>query len=204
MNATLAVLGLAVSLNAIGMMGEHDELTFPRHQPSYHDFFHFWGKPLVARPVVDPYLNRHPIRVYNANKRILPPGPGYGWGFRNGAPDGYGWYDPGTTIPLGFQADRTDDYFFRRDFAYPPQQMFFPTYYNAFVMRGQRYIPYTNCGGFHPAGGAASGSSMTPVQPYDMAAGRDPVVQPPTFSGVQSARPLPPQNFESSPFQEMP
>lgn len=202
MTATLA--GLALGLTLMGWADDHVPVYPPHPAPSYHDPVHFWGKPLVARPVVDPYLNRHPIRVHNANRRILPPGPGHGWGFRNGAPDGYGWYDPGTTTSLGFQGDRTDDYYFRRYHAVPACQLFFPTYYNAYVMRGQRYIPYTNCGGFHPAGGAPSGSALTPVRPYDMAGGREPVVPVPTFSGTISAPPLPPERFDPDSFERMP
>ena len=95
--------------------------------------------------------------------RITPPGPGYGWGFPNGQPDGYGWVDYGTTLPLG--ADRTPDYFFRRQFSVPANQLFFPTYYNPYVTRGQRYIPYTGCGGDHPAGRLPQGPATLPMYP---------------------------------------
>src|SRR5436305_289751 len=71
---------------------------------------------------------------------IMPPGPGYGWGFRNGNPDGYGFWDAGIYLPLG--ADRTADYFFRRQFSAPVDQMFMGTYYNPYVTRGQRYLSY--------------------------------------------------------------
>src|SRR5437764_1401640 len=87
---------------------------------------------------------------------VMPPGPGYGWGFPNGNPDGYGWWDNGIYLPLG--ADRTSDYYFPRNITMPPDSMFLPTYYNAYESRGQRYIPYTNCGGDHPAGGLPIGS----------------------------------------------
>ncbi|WP_145952311.1 hypothetical protein [Paludisphaera borealis] len=81
---------------------------------------------------------------------ILPPGPGDGWGFPNGDPNGAGWYDPAPYLPLG--ADRTSDYFFPRYYAVPPQQMFLSTYYNAYENKGQRYLPYTGAGGDHPMG----------------------------------------------------
>ena len=113
--------------------------------------------------------------------RILAPGPGSGWGFPNGNPDGYGWFDHGTALPLG--ADRTPEYFFPRYLAVPPDQLFFPTYYNPYVNRGQRYIPYAGCGGDHPMGGPPLGSASTPVYPYSDTAGFDPQLPLPTFSG---------------------
>lgn len=151
----------------------------------------FWGRKLQARPAVDPYEGRGPERIAKANERILPPGPGFGWGFPNGAPDGYGWYSVGDRLPLGFTGDRTPDYYFNRQFAITPEQMFFPTYYNTYVMRGQRYIPYTNCGGAHPAGGPPAGSSLTPVRPYDRSANEQPVVEVPVFTGRQAAPSMP-------------
>ena len=74
------------------------------------------------------------------NGWILPPGPGYGWGFPNGNPDGYGYRDDGVYLPLW--SDRTSEYYFPRYFMVPPDTLFFPTYYNAYLSRGQRYIPY--------------------------------------------------------------
>ena len=71
-------------------------------------------------------------------------------------------------------------------------------------MRGQRYVPYTNCGGFHPAGGAPSGSASTPVKPYDLTTGREPLVTPPTFTGAQSAPSLPPEPFDPDAFLRQP
>src|SRR4051812_21132874 len=82
---------------------------------------------------------------------IMPPGPGYGWGFPNGNPDGYGYWDNGYLLPLG--ADRTSDYYFRRYYSIPADQMFLPNYYNPYMSRGQRYVSYAGCGGEHPAGG---------------------------------------------------
>jgi hypothetical protein len=121
--------------------------------------------------------------------RILPPGPGYGWGFPNGNPDGYGWVDYGTALPIG--GDRTPDYYFPRYLSVPPAQAFFPTYYNPYVMRGQRYVPYTACGGKHPAGGPPPASSDTPQHPYAVGARTQPVVQPPVFHGRVEAAPIP-------------
>lgn len=117
---------------------------------------------------------------------ILPPGPGDGWGFPNNAPDGYGWYDPGTSLPI--REDRTTSYYFRRYMAVPAPSMFLPSYYNPFVTRGQRYIPYTGMGGFHAAGGAPTGSAMTQVTPYTNLTREAPAMPVPDFSGeVQSA-----------------
>jgi hypothetical protein len=120
--------------------------------------------------------------------RILAPGPGWGWGFPNGNPDGYGWFDHGTALPLG--ADRTADYYFPRYLAVPPEQMFLPTYYNPYVNRGQRYIPYAGCGGAHPMGGPPPGSASTPVHPYSETANSGPQVPLPTFSGREEAPPI--------------
>ena len=115
--------------------------------------------------------------------RITPPGPGYGWGFPNGNPDGYGWVDYGTTLPLG--ANRTGDYFFRRQITVPADELFFPTYYNPYVSRGQRYIPYVGCGGDHPAGGRPLGSAELPMYPgRAFNTPNQSPVNPPPFSGV--------------------
>jgi hypothetical protein len=120
------------------------------------------------------------------NGFILPPGPGAGWGFPNGAPDGYGWYDPGIALPI--REDRVTSYYFRRYMAVPAPSMFLPSYYNPFVTRGQRYIPYTGMGGHHAAGGAPTGSAMTQVTPYSDLVQETPRMAVPDFSGqVQSA-----------------
>ena len=120
--------------------------------------------------------------------RILAPGPGYGWGFPNGNPDGYGWFDQGTALPLG--ADRVSEYFFPRYLSAPAEQMFFPTYYNPYVTRGQRYIPYAGCGGAHPMGGPPPGSAAMPVRPYSETEGSGPQAPLPTFSGRVEAPPI--------------
>ena len=120
--------------------------------------------------------------------RILPPGPGSGWGFPNGQPDGYGWFDHGTFLPLG--ADRIPEYFFPRYFVVPPEQLVLPTYYNPYVMRGQRYIPYAGCGGAHPMGGPPPGPASTPVHPYSESIGTRPTVPVPVYSGTVEAPPV--------------
>jgi hypothetical protein len=118
----------------------------------------------------------------------MPPGPGYGWGFRNGNPDGYGFWDAGTYLPIG--ADRTSDYFFRRYYSVPADQMFLPNYFNPYLTRGQRYVSYAGCGGEHPAGGPPMGSANTPVNPYQDTIGSGPRVAIPPFSGRVEAAPI--------------
>ena len=120
---------------------------------------------------------------------ILPPGPGAGWGFPNGQPDGYGWVDYGTYLPLG--ANRTPDYYFPRNFALPPLQAVPQTFYNPYVSNGQRFIPYTGCGGDHPAGRPAQASAMLPIHPYEDLVGTKPVVTPPRFQGRVESAPVP-------------
>lgn len=120
---------------------------------------------------------------------ILPPGPGYGWGFPNGQPDGYGYADYGVYLPLG--ADRTPDYYFPRNFALPPSQSVPQTYYNPYVTNGQRFIPFTNCGGAHPSGGAPRATAVLPIHPYQNLVGGQPVVTPPRFSGRVESAPVP-------------
>jgi hypothetical protein len=122
---------------------------------------------------------------------IMPPGPGYGWGFPNGNLDGYGFWDPGYHLPIGLTADRTVDYFFRRYYGSPGDQMFFPNYSNPYVTRGQRYISYAGCApGFHPAGGPALGSADTPIHPYNDTLGSGPRVSIPEFNGRVEAPPV--------------
>jgi hypothetical protein len=121
--------------------------------------------------------------------RIVAPGPGIGHGFPNGNPDGYGYVDYGTALPLG--ADRIPEYFFPRNFALPPVQLFPTTYYNPYVTAGQRYIPYVACGGDHPAGRRPIDSASLPVHPYENLVGSKPVVTPPRFNGRTEAPPVP-------------
>ncbi len=119
--------------------------------------------------------------------KILPPGPGYGWGFANGNPDGYGWHDIQDYLPLG--PDRDAEYFFPRYLAVPPEQLFFPTYYNPYTTRGQRYVPYAGAGGWHPMGGPPADPATLPVKPKAEAiyAGEKPAV--PVLNGKIEAKP---------------
>jgi len=135
------------------------------------------------------FRHRHAGHILAPGGRIVPPGPGAGWGFPNDNPDGYGWVDYGTYLPLG--ADRTPEYHFPRYYASLPEQLYMPTYYNPYVMRGQRYIQYTGCGGAHPFGGPSPFSAATPIRP-SLEVDREPtVVRPPTFSGRSEAPPVP-------------
>jgi hypothetical protein len=122
--------------------------------------------------------------------RILNDGPGAGWGFPNGNPDGYGYFDHGTALPLG--PNRVSEYHFPRYYATPPDQMFFPTYFNPYTTRGQRYLPYANCGGEHPAGGPPPASGVTPLHPYDETLGSTPLRPLPRFNGRVEAQPINP------------
>jgi hypothetical protein len=126
---------------------------------------------------------------HNGDSHFVPPGPGDGWGFPNDNPDNYGWVDYGVLLPLG--ADRTPDYFFPRYLSAPPQQMIPQTYYNAFLTRGQRYIPYCGAGGDHPMGGPPIASAELPVSPYAAAPNSELVVTPPRLNGSVEAPPLP-------------
>ncbi len=122
---------------------------------------------------------------------INPPGPGYGWGFPNGNPDGYGWWSHGAYLPIG--ADRTAEYYFPRYFSVPASQAFLPSYYNPIITRGQRYVPYAGCGGcVHPVCGPPTGSALTPEHPYQNTLGTGPRVNLPAFSGRTEAPPVPP------------
>lgn len=120
---------------------------------------------------------------------ILPPGPGLGWGFPNGQPDGYGYADYGVYLPLG--GDRTAEYHFPRNFALPPLQAFPTTYYNPYVSSGQRYIPYVGCGGDHPAGRGPTGSAVMPMYPYEASYTGQPAIGVPRFSGRVEGTPVP-------------
>ena len=141
----------------------------------------FWiprPKPAHSRIIGDSYEGLN----------IVPPGPGDGWGFPNGAVDGYGWVDYGYLLPLG--ANRTPEYFFPRFLAVPPAQMFPQTYYNCFETRGQRYIPYAGDGGDHPMGGPPLSSSHLPVSPYTAHPDDTPLVTVPRLNGVIESPPL--------------
>src|SRR5262249_9928724 len=133
-----------------------------------------------------PYQLKH---HHGSTNRILPPGPGDGWGFPNGSLSGTGWADYGTYLPLA--ADRTTDYFFPRYHSVPPEQMFIPTYYNPFDTRGQRYIPYVVNGGAHPAGVLPLGPAELPVSPYAAMPTTTPAVSAPRLNGRVGASPIP-------------
>ena len=126
----------------------------------------------------------------NPNNLVQPPLPGYGAGFQNGNPDGYGWVDFGVNLPL--TADRISEYHFPRYLAVPASQMFLPNYFNPFVSRGQRFIPFTACGGSHPASGPAQASAMDEVHPYQSTLNETPRVTAPRFSGRVEAIPVTP------------
>lgn len=126
----------------------------------------------------------------NPNNLVQPPLPGYGAGFQNGNPDGYGWVDFGVNLPL--TADRIAEYHFPRYLAVPASQMFLPNYFNPFVSRGQRFIPFTACGGSHPASGPAQASAMDEVHPYQSTLNETPRVTAPRFSGRVEAIPVTP------------
>ena len=122
------------------------------------------------------FFNRNP------NNGVLPPQPGYGAGFANGNPDGYGWIDIGEHVPL--TADRTPDYFFRRYNVIPATQLYFPGYYNPYISRGQRFLPFAGCGGPHPLSGPALQSAEEKVHPYNSTLGNIPqTLEAPTFTG---------------------
>jgi hypothetical protein len=57
------------------------------------------------------------------------------------------------------------------------------TYYNPFVNRGQRYLPYTGNGGCHPMGGPPLASAETPVRPYSSLSDVAPVTRIPRLNG---------------------
>ena len=57
------------------------------------------------------------------------------------------------------------------------------TYYNPYVMRGQRYLPYTGNGGWHPMGGPAPDTAITSVTPYSSLTNNRPVTRVPRLNG---------------------
>jgi hypothetical protein len=119
--------------------------------------------------------------MFRPGGRIMVDGPYPGWGYRRDNPDGYGWVDYSGGLPLG--DNRSPDYYFPRYHAAPADQMFFPTYYNPFITRGQRFIPFTNCGGAHLAGGPPAASAAMPVHPYNDTLGREVLRPQPRFNG---------------------
>jgi hypothetical protein len=132
------------------------------------------------------YADRH---THHHVDRILPPGPGYGWGFPGDSIDHYGWFDFGDYLPLN--EDRIAEYYFPRYIAVPPSQMFLQTYYNCFETRGQRYIPYSGGGGDHAMGGPPAISNALPVAPYTDLNDSQPVTPVPRLNGRVEAPTLP-------------
>jgi hypothetical protein len=130
------------------------------------------------------FFNRNP------NNHVQPPLPGYGAGFPNGNPDGYGWVDYGTNLPL--TTDRVSEYHFPRYLVVPANQMFFPTYYNPYVSRGQRFMPYAGCGGPHPMSVPPVASAVEAMHPYTQTLNTTPRVTAPNFSGRVEATPVNP------------
>ncbi len=155
MSVTIIAVGLALTL---GQAGQHPGPAACQH-PGHH----------------------HGLGKGGSGGFIAPPGPGYGWGFPNGNPDGYGWHEIGDRLPLG--ADRTTEYFFRRYWAIPPEQAFLPTYYNPYLNRGQRYLPFTGNGGDHPMGGPPPDTAETPRRPYSSLSGNREVTRVPQLRG---------------------
>jgi hypothetical protein len=132
------------------------------------------------------FFNRNP------NNLVQPPLPGYGAGFPNGNPDGYGYIDHGVNLPL-YYADRTPEYHFPRYLAVPATQLFLPTFYNPYVTRGQRYMPYAGCGGSpHPMSAPPTVSAVNSVHPYTETLNTTPRVSAPRFSGRVEAPPVNP------------
>ena len=130
------------------------------------------------------FFNRNP------NNLVQPPLPGYGAGYRNENPDGYGWVDYGVNLPL--TTDRISEYHFPRYLAVPPTQLFLPNYYNPYVSRGQRFMPYAGCGGPHPMSGPPAASAMEEVHPYNATLNTTPRVMAPRFNGRVEATPVNP------------
>ena len=139
MTTTIATITLALTLAGSGQCPD------PAHCPYHHQHYRY-------------------SCADGPGRWVLPPGPGDGWGFPNNNPDGYGWNDPGQLLPLG--ADRTAEYYVPRYYMVPLDQAFMGTYYNPYVNRGQRYLPYTGNGGCHPMGGPPLDTARTQVRPY--------------------------------------
>lgn len=131
------------------------------------------------------FFNRNP------NQGVMPPQPGLGVGFPNGNPDGYGWVDFCDRLPL--TADRIPDYYFRRYNTVPATQMFFPGYYNPYISRGQRFLPFTGCVGPHPLSKPPVASAEETVHPYNSTLNNVPQTSvAPTFTGRVEAAPVNP------------
>jgi hypothetical protein len=187
MSGTLASLVVAVSMGSVGGIFPDGSALHHLFPPPEEGGFFFRHHDRTPLPLPQHYVERQAACTPHHHGYILPPGPGNGWGFPNGNPDEYGYLDYGTYLPLG--GDRNPDYYFPRYYSLLPEQTFLPSYYNPYVQRGQRYIPYTACGGAHPFGGAPLASSETPENPDQRAARTEPFVTPPTFTGRTEAPP---------------
>lgn len=183
MSVTLGAMVLAVAVASPGgwFDGRGAKRAHPAHEPAPSSY------PEATRG----HTHQHGkiCTICQPGGRIVGRGPGLGWGFANGNPDGYGWVDYGDALPLGI--DRTPEYYFRRHYAIPPEQLFLSTYYNPYLMRGQRYIPYAGCGGDHPYGGRPAGSSMTPYTPATDPAPTESEGGAPIFQGNDETRTAP-------------
>jgi hypothetical protein len=179
-------LGLAIGSTGQGYGNVPASTPYNRLAPSYGPAPYYMPQPngRVSVPYYYPYQKRDAAHPRH-HDYILPPGPGDGWGFPNGFPDAYGWADYGPYLPLG--ADRTAEYYFPRYFTAPPEQMFFPTYYNHYQTRGQQYLPYVGMGGAHPAGGLPLSSSELPVRPYGSMNNSPPAAPVPRLNGRSEA-----------------
>jgi hypothetical protein len=177
MTAAFVALSLGLAISSTGQGAGNAPPSAPYYVP----------QPTSPNgPQTVPYYYPYQRKISRHHRDyILPPGPGDGWGFPNGFPDGYGWFDHSPYLPLG--PDRTAEYYFPRYHVVPPEQMFFPTYYNPYETRGQRYLPYVADGGAHPAGGAPPGPSDLPVRPYASMPGSQPFVTVPRLNGRSEA-----------------
>jgi len=70
--------------------------------------------------------------------------------------------------------------------------MFMPQYDNPYVSRGQRFIPFTGCGGPHPASGRPAASAEESLHPYGETLNNQPRTAIPTFNGRVEAQPVNP------------
>ena len=122
MTAAFVALSLGLAINSTGQGPGNAPQSAPYYIPQPNT-----PNGPQSLPYYYPYQKKHE-RHPRITNWILPPGPGDGWGFPNGFPDGYGWFDHSPYLPLN--ADRTAEYYFPRYYVVPPEQMFFPTYYN--------------------------------------------------------------------------
>ncbi len=181
MTAAFVAICLGLAAGSTGQV-QGDANRYAQGQPSGYAPYYMPQPPSPNGPQSVPYYYPYQRRWSRKHRdHILPPGPGDGWGFPNGFPDAYGWADYGPYLPLA--ADRTAEYYFPRYFTVPPEQMWFPTYYNPYESRGQRYLPYVAAGGAHPAGGAPLGPSDHEVRPYASMPGNRPFTAVPTLNG---------------------